>query len=277
MRLTVLEAGPVGARVGCEYALAGYEVVFCDRDVAAAAERVAAALEAAELAGLRSPGEAADVMGRLSRTTSVSDASEGSDAIIDFAADDLALKGRLLREAASAAPEALLATSTSSLRVTDIGREAGAAARVVGTYFGSSAGLPPFVEVAGGEDTAHRCIRSACDLVAAVGRTPIVRRDIQGSVWIRLQLAIIRECVLLVEQGVISSEAIDEIVREGLARRWRHVGPYRALVLGGLDTWNALARNVAPALSASPELPDLRTFARAPDRETAAATGWSET
>ena len=69
----------------------------------------------------------------------------------------------------------------------------------------------------------------------ALGKLPIVvRRDVPGFIWNRLQFALVRECVWLVENGVASAEDVDTVMREGLARRWRHVGPMRAIALGGI-------------------------------------------
>jgi 3-hydroxyacyl-CoA dehydrogenase len=72
----------------------------------------------------------------------------------------------------------------------------------------------------------------------------------------------VRECVWLVEEGVASVETVDEVMRSGLARRWRHVGPFRAMALGGIDTWNRSGANIVPELSTARTLPDLHGFAR---------------
>jgi 3-hydroxyacyl-CoA dehydrogenase len=100
--------------------------------------------------------------------------------------------------------------------------------------------------------------------VAALGKLPVVvERDVPGFVWNRLQFALVRECVWLVEQGVCSAETVDVALREGLARRWRHVGPFRAMALGGIDTWNRSGANIVPELSRAEQLPDLHGFALA--------------
>ncbi len=76
-----------------------------------------------------------------------------------------------------------------------------------------------------------------------------VRRDVPGFVWNRLQFALVRECAWLVENGVATPEDVDTVMREGLARRWRRVGPLRAIMLGGIDTWNRSGANIVPELS----------------------------
>ena len=85
----------------------------------------------------------------------------------------------------------------------------------------------------------------------------LVRRDPPGFVWTRLQFALLRECVRLVEDGVATPEAIDDVVREGLARRWRHVGPFAAVALGGVPTWERVGENLVPELSTAQHLGEL--------------------
>jgi 3-hydroxybutyryl-CoA dehydrogenase len=100
------------------------------------------------------------------------------------------------------------------------------------------------------------------ETLVALGKLPVVvRRDVPGFVWNRLQFALVRECAWLVEQGVASAEDVDTVMREGLARRWRRVGPLRAVALGGIDTWNRAGRGIVPDLSNVRELPDLATVA----------------
>ena len=82
-----------------------------------------------------------------------------------------------------------------------------------------------------------------------------------GFLWNRLQFALLRECAWLVDNGVADVADVDLVVREGLARRWRWVGPFTAIGLGGLDTWVRAAANLVPALSTASDLDDLSRFA----------------
>ena len=89
----------------------------------------------------------------------------------------------------------------------------------------------------------------------------MVRRDVPGFVWNRLQFALVRELAWLVENGVATPDDLDVVVRDGLARRWRNVGPLRSIALGGIDTWNRSGENIVPHLSTASTLPDLATIA----------------
>jgi len=98
--------------------------------------------------------------------------------------------------------------------------------------------------------------------LAALGKLPAaVERDVPGFVWNRLQFALLRECVWLVENGVASAETVDEVMRSGLARRWRNVGPFRLMGLGGVDTWVRSGANILPSLSTALALPGLAELA----------------
>ena len=166
------------------------------------------------------------------------------------------LKANMLASVALASPDAILATNTSSISITALGAAAGAPERVVGTHYLAPPLLMPPVEVVAGEHTDSAVVDVVRRTLVALGKQPVaVQRDLPGFVWNRLQFALLRECVWLVEHGVASAETVDEVMREGLARRWRHVGPFRAIALGGIDTWNRSAANIVPELSTASAAP----------------------
>ena len=123
--------------------------------------------------------------------------------------------------------------------------------------------MPP-VEVVAGERTDPTVVATVTATLRALGKQPVlVRRDVPGFVWNRLQFALLRECVWLVDQGVASMEDVDRVVRDGLARRWRRVGPFASIGLGGVDTWNRAGSNLVPEISTADELGDLSRFVAA--------------
>ena len=75
--------------------------------------------------------------------------------------------------------------------------------------------------------------------------------------WNRLQHALLREALWIVDNGVATPEAVDEVVRFGNARRWEHVGPFAAAALGGVDTWQRVAAELFPVLSNADDAGDL--------------------
>jgi len=262
MRVVILGAGLMGTQIGCEYALAGHDVVLFARDLEGVTKRVSAGLRLVAAQGLRTRDEADAAATRLSTSTDGFAAAEGAELVVESLPEELELKTAALRIAVAAAPEAVFATNTSSLSISAIGEAIGRPETTVGTHYLNPPLLMPPVEVVAGARTSKQTVAFACDTVASVGKLPVVvRRDVPGFIWNRLQFSLVRECAWLVEHGVASPEDVDTVMREGLARRWRHVGPLRSIALGGIDTWNRAGRNIVPELSTVSELTDLGEIA----------------
>ena len=258
MRVAIIGAGLMGSQIGCEYALGGHDVTLHARDLETARQRVDAALALVRAHGLRGADEVAQAERRISTAADPGAAASGAELVVESLPEDMELKVSVLGVALAAAPDAVVATNTSSLSITEIGEAVGVPERTVGTHYLNPPLLMPPVEVVAGERTTAETLAFACATVASLGKLPVVvQRDVPGFVWNRLQFALVRECAWLVENGVASAEDVDTVMREGLARRWRHVGPMRAIALGGIDTWNRSGRNIVPELSTLPELPDL--------------------
>ena len=248
----------MGAQIGCEYALGGHEVTLAARDVQQLERRVANAVELIATYEIAAPTAVESARRRLTCVGSLGDDALTCDLAVESLPEELELKTRLLRRVASASPAAILASNTSSIPISALGEAVGAPERLVGTHYLNPPLLMPPVELVAGTATDPALVLHLQATLLALGKLPIlVRRDVPGFIWNRLQFALVRECVWLVETGVASAEDVDTVMREGLARRWRHLGPLRAIALGGIDTWNRSGRNIVPDLSTVTSLPDL--------------------
>jgi 3-hydroxyacyl-CoA dehydrogenase len=262
VRVAIIGAGLMGAQIGCEYALGGHEVRVHSRDIGGALQRVANGFAVLEAHGLSTADAVRAAAGRVTTAAHPGDAARDADLLVESLPEDLELKASVLREALAGARHLVVATNTSSLSITAIGEAIGAPERTLGTHYLNPPLLMPTVEVIAGERTAPETVSLVQETLVALGKLPVlVRRDVPGFVWNRLQFALVRECAWLVEHGVASPEDVDTVMREGLARRWRRVGPLRAIALGGVDTWNRSARAIVPDLSTARELPDLAEVA----------------
>jgi 3-hydroxybutyryl-CoA dehydrogenase len=158
-------------------------------------------------------------------------------------------------------PVAIVASNTSSIPITAIGAAIEAGERTVGAHYWNPPLLMPMVEVIRGDETAETVVAEMTATLRALGKRPVlVDRDVQGFAWNRLQLALLREAVWLVENGVASPATVDEIVRDGLARRWRYTGPFQTAALGGAATFERVANLLWPALSTATSLENLRQW-----------------
>jgi 3-hydroxyacyl-CoA dehydrogenase len=262
VRVAIIGAGLMGAQIGCEYALGGHEVRVHSRDIGGALQRVANGFAVLEAHGLSTADAVRAAAGRVTTAAHPGDAARDADLLVESLPEDLELKASVLREALAGARHPVVATNTSSLSITAIGEAIGAPERTLGTHYLNPPLLMPTVEVIAGERTAPETVSLVQETLVALGKLPVlVGRDVPGFVWTRLQFALVRECAWLVEHGVASPEDVDTVMREGLARRWRRVGPLRAIALGGVDTWNRSARAIVPDLSTARELPDLAEVA----------------
>ncbi len=133
-------------------------------------------------------------------------------------------------------PTTILASNSSAIPSTEIGRNLKHRERVVGTHFWNPPHLVPLVEVIQTEWTSDATVRATIDLLAAAGRAPVhVRRDIPGFIGNRLQHALKREAIALVASGVCDAETIDTVVKSGFGARMAVLGPMEQSDLVGLD------------------------------------------
>jgi 3-hydroxybutyryl-CoA dehydrogenase len=246
--VAVLGAGLMGAQIGCEYALAGCAVQWVVRDRARAEQRVERALALARLHGLADAAQAERARALMS--WGHDGAEPEPELIVESLPEDVELKAAVLGPLAARHPEATVATNTSSISIGALGEAAGVPERIVGTHYWNPPLLMPLVEVVAGKRTPLELRERVEALLRAIGKRPVVlEREVDGLLWNRLQLAVLREALWLVEHGVAAPETIDEVMRDGLARRWRLTGPFETVGLGGAATFDAIAANLFPVLS----------------------------
>lgn len=133
-----------------------------------------------------------------------------------------------------AKPNALMLSSTSGLRATHIAGDMKHPERMMVGHPFNPPHLMPLVEIVPGEKTAPEAVQEALSFYRALGKAPVVlHREINGFVGNRLQAAVLRESIYLVQQGVVSVEELDALVTNSLGLRWAAVGPFKGIHLGG--------------------------------------------
>lgn len=260
MKVVLLGPGLMGAQIASEYALGGHEVIVLARRPDVARERIDRSFATARQHGLATDDEVMAADARISITT---DAEAASDAqiIVESVIEDLAQKAAALAPVIPFAPAAIVASNTSSIPITEIGARIGAPERTIGAHYWNPPLLMPLVELIRGDQTTDDVVTTMTETLRGLGKRPVVAdRDVPGFVWNRLQLALLREAVWIVEQGVASPQTVDKIVRDGLARRWRYTGPFQTAALGGAATFERVAANLWPVLSCATSLSNLRQW-----------------
>jgi 3-hydroxybutyryl-CoA dehydrogenase len=258
VKVVVIGSGLMGSQIGVRHLLAGHDVLFVARRVGAAETRVRAALGLADELELAPPEALAQAEARVAVASSVTEADPSAELVLESIVEDFDAKASVLSAAASAFPQALLASNTSSLSITALGEASGSSERTLGMHYLNPPLLMRPVEVVVGARTARDGVEWACEMLRGLGWLPlVVERDVPGFLWNRLQFALLREAVWLVEQGVATPEAVDTAVREGLARRWRFTGPFETVALGGPATFASVAVNLLPELSTAQDVSNL--------------------
>jgi 3-hydroxybutyryl-CoA dehydrogenase len=193
-------------------------------------------------------GDDPRLLKRIAAHDSLPAAIGGVDWVFEAAPEKLPLKQELFAAIEKlVAPTTILASNSSAIRSTEIGRHLSHRARVVGTHFWNPPHLVPLVEVIQNEKTTGEVVQRTMALLRDAGKVPVhVRRDIPGFVGNRLQHAMKREAVALVAAGVCDAETIDTVVREGFGARTAVLGPMEQSDLVGLD----LALDIAEVLYA---------------------------
>jgi 3-hydroxybutyryl-CoA dehydrogenase len=168
--------------------------------------------------------------------------------------EDLPLKQKLFREIESAArPDAILASNTSVIPITAIMQGLRDRSRALGTHWWNPPYLVPLVEVIGTEWTSSEAIEWTIALHAAIGKTPVhVKKDVPGFVGNRLQHALWRECIALVQNGICDAETIDTVIKASFGRRLAVLGPLENADLVGTDLTLAIHKTVLPDIDRTP-------------------------
>jgi len=250
MKIVVAGPGLMGSQIGAELAIGGSAVTFLVHRRDEAERRVAAAFDLAATLDLWPAEDVVAGRGRIAYAGAVDQLDPDTGLFLESIVEEREPKVALLAEAAVRLPRAILASNTSSISIGELGDGCGAPDRTLGMHFWNPPLLMPLVEVISGPATDPAHVETVVELVRGVGKRPVVvDRDVPGFVWNRLQLALLREAVWIVENGVASPSVVDEIVRDGLARRWRYTGPFQTAALGGPDTFTRVADNLWPVLS----------------------------
>jgi carnitine 3-dehydrogenase len=220
VQVAVIGAGVIGASWASCFLAHGHDV--CAADPAPGAE-----------ASLRQAAGASP--DRLTFMTSAEDAAASADFVQENGPERLDVKRDLFaRLDAAAAPHVVLASSSSTLIMSEVQDACAHPGRVLLGHPFNPPHLIPLVEVCGGRDTTERAIVSAMAFYAACGKHPIrLRREMRGHVANRLQAALWQEAFYLVREGVASVADVDAAIAHGPGLRWALLGPFLNLHLSG--------------------------------------------
>lgn len=237
--LAVIGAGSMGSGIAALFASQGLPVVLVD-PVDGALDRARAIIE--RQLQVYAPQDAPASLARITMRPDLAAAAD-CDLVIEAVPENLALKRKLFAELDGLCkPEAVFATNTSGLSINDIAEAVTRRDRFVGTHFFTPADVIPLVEVVCGDQTTDASVELVMAVLKAAGKRPVrVNQDIPGFIANRIQHALAREAISLLEKGVASAEDIDEVVKWSLGIRLALSGPLEQRDMNGIDVHHAIA------------------------------------
>jgi 3-hydroxybutyryl-CoA dehydrogenase/5-formyl-3-hydroxy-2-methylpyridine 4-carboxylate dehydrogenase len=249
-RAAVIGTGTMGPGMGAVLARAGIETALYD----VSSEALERAKGGAELAAsvLERLDAAKEDGGSLRFESELGAALEGADFVLEAVPEKLELKHEVFEQFEQmVAADTVLASNTSGIPITKIAEVCEHPGRVVGMHWSNPPHLIPMIEVVPGEQTSQEAVDTTAELVRRVGYHPVQEREVPGFVENRILYAILRECLDLVDRGIISPEGLDLNVRWGIGYKLAVIGPMELLDMAGLDIYNAVGSYLNKDLSTS--------------------------
>ncbi|HTV36121.1 MAG TPA: 3-hydroxyacyl-CoA dehydrogenase family protein [Xanthobacteraceae bacterium] len=247
--IAVVGAGLMGHGIAQVFALAGHDVAITDA--------VKASLDGAKArisANLKDLGDDAAAVERVRPVADLAEAVREADYVVEAVSENLALKQKLFAEIERhVRPDTILASNTSVIPITSIMQGLQKRERALGTHWWNPPFLVPLVEVIETQWTSPQAVAWTMELHQAAGKKPAhVKKDVPGFIGNRLQHALWREAISLVENGICDAETVDAVIKASFGRRIAVLGPLENADLVGTDLSLAIHETVLPAIDSRP-------------------------
>jgi 3-hydroxyacyl-CoA dehydrogenase len=248
-KVAIMGTGTMGPGMGAVTARAGMQVALFDTSVEAL-ERAKATYEMAwgVLDRLDVPVVAG---GGVRYCTDLADALDGAEFVMEAIPERLELKQSVFAEYEKhVGPDVILASNTSGIPATKIAANLAHPERVVVMHWSNPPHLIPMIEIVPGEKTNQATVDGTLAVVNEVGYYPcVLKKEVPGFVENRVLYAIMRECLALVDEGVVDLEELDLNVKWGIGYKLAVIPPMHLLDMAGMDIYNAVAGYLNPDLS----------------------------
>jgi len=262
-RITIVGAGLMGHGIGQEFAVAGYEVTLhdlSDEILEKALQDIGRNLKMLVDFGLVSEEQLRTASEAVHLNANLGEAVATSDMVIEAISEDLNVKRQVFATLDKACPaNTILASNSSSFLPSQMASATGRPDKVLVTHYFNPPYLLPLVEIVRSPITSDETVSTVYELMLGIGKRPaIVQKEVPGFIGNRLQMALIRECLSIVEKGIASAEDVDTVVKNGFGRRLAVAGPIEVFDIGGWDIIHGL-RQLFDDIESSPGLSQLVT------------------
>jgi len=257
-KIAIIGAGLMGHGIAQIFAINGHGVTLVDLDENILATAAAGIRENLELMADHEVVDSSEIDAAVARVSTTVDAEKGVDGagfVIEAVVENLEVKQKIFSNLDRLCPPStILASNTSVISITEIAANSEGKQRIVGTHFWNPPHLIPLVEVVPGDETAPGTVDAMYDLLKGVGKHPVkVKKDVPGFVANRLQHALWREAISIVERGIADAATVDECVRYGFGLRLPALGPMENSDMVGTDLTLAIHDYILKHIESSPD------------------------
>lgn len=258
-RIAVIGVGLMGHGIAQEFALAGYPVSIYDVSedkLQQAVLNIGSNLHMLAEIGIIAEERIAPTLSNLHPGTKLPEVVSTADFVIEAVFENLELKQGIFRQLDQSCPEhTILASNTSTIMPSMLAAVTRRPGKVLVTHYFNPPYLLPLVEIVRHKTTTEETVRVVHDLLSSIGKNPaVVQKEVPGFVGNRLQLALFREALSIVEQGIATPEDVDTIVKTGFGRRYAAAGPFEIWELAGWDLILAISEYLQADLESSKEI-----------------------
>ncbi len=238
--IAVIGAGMIAPGVAQVFATTNYNVyIYARRQEALpeAVEKIRTTLSMMAREGIMSESVIEPSINRIKTTTDLKEAVADAHLVIECLSENLELKQQFFLDMDKICPpETILATNTSVMSITEIASKASRRERIVGTHFWNPPYMIPLVEVTKGNDTSDEVMETTFQVMKDAGKYPVkVMKDVPGFIANRLQHALWREAISIVENGIADAATVDDALKMGFAIRLPVLAPLETADMVGLD------------------------------------------
>lgn len=257
-QVTVIGCGMIGPDISASILLAEVPVRLVgldETDTERGVANIKTDLEDLADAGVIKAEEVHALLERIDISTSIADAVKESDMVFEAVFEDVAVKQKVFQQIDDNCPDhAVLCSSTSGLSPNDIGAHIKKQDRMMVTHFWNPPYLVPLVEVVPHEKLGKEAREIAMQFIEKLGKVPVVlKRDFPGHIGNRLQHALYREALYLIEEGIADPEDIDKVVLNSFGPRFSTIGPMEYFDSCGLDLHEKVQGYLYPTLCNAPK------------------------
>ena len=256
----VVGAGLMGHGIALQFAVGGYEVSLTDtseKNLQLARENIDNSLTSLVELGLVDDATASDVPGRIHTIVPMAQAMDKVNFVVEAVYEDLALKQEVFAQLDKVCPpDAVLTSNTSSFMTSQLASSTARPDKVLVANWWNPPFLLPLVEVVRGPDTSDETVETATAIFESVGKKPVVlSKESLGFIGNRMQFALLREALFIVDNGIASAEDVDTVVKTSFGRRLAVAGPFEVFDIAGWATISKIIDQLFPDLDSTAGIP----------------------